>query len=78
MTKIVSNLEDNGSFSMKSIEMKFYDHSGMGSVKIVNRGLNFYLHFLFYFYFYFLFFSFSIFRTTQVRVISHAVTSVTN
>jgi len=25
MTKIVSNLEDNKSFSMKSIEMEFYE-----------------------------------------------------
>ena len=31
MTKIVSNPEDVGSFSMKSIEMEFYSHSGMGS-----------------------------------------------
>ena len=31
MTKIVSNLEDNGSFSIKSIEMEFYGHSGIGS-----------------------------------------------
>ena len=31
MTKIVSNLEDDGSFSMKSIEMEFHDRSGMGS-----------------------------------------------
>ena len=31
MTKIVSNLEDNGSFLIKSIEMEFYSHSGMGS-----------------------------------------------
>jgi len=31
MTKIVSNLEDDGSFSMKSIEMKFYGCSGIGS-----------------------------------------------
>ena len=31
MTKIVSNLEDDGSFSMKSIEMKFHGHSGMES-----------------------------------------------
>ena len=31
MTKIMSNLEDNGSFSMKSIEMEFHGHSGMGS-----------------------------------------------
>ena len=26
ITKIVSNLENNGSFSMKSIEMKFHGH----------------------------------------------------
>ena len=45
-----------------------------GSVKIVDDGLNFYFRFLFYFL---LSFSFSIFRTTQVRGISHAVTSVT-
>ena len=31
MTKIVSNPEDDGSFSMKSIEMEFHGHSGMGS-----------------------------------------------
>ena len=31
MTKIMSNPEDDGSFSMKSIKMKFYGHSGMGS-----------------------------------------------
>ena len=31
MTKIVSNLEDNRSFLMKSIEMKFYGHLGIGS-----------------------------------------------
>jgi len=31
MTKIVSNLEDDGSFLMKSIEMEFHGHSGMGS-----------------------------------------------
>ena len=31
MTKIVSNSEDNGSFSMKFIEMEFYSHSGMES-----------------------------------------------
>jgi len=31
MTKIVLNLEDNGSFSMKSIEMKFHGCSRMGS-----------------------------------------------
>ena len=30
MTKIVSNLEDDGSFSMKSIEMEFHGHSEMG------------------------------------------------
>ena len=40
-------------------------------VKIADDGLNF------YFSFPFLFFSFPIFRTTWVRVISHAVTSVT-
>jgi len=27
ITKIVSNLEDDGSFSMKSIEMEFHGHS---------------------------------------------------
>jgi len=31
MTKMVSNLEDDESFLMKSIEMKFYGRSGMGS-----------------------------------------------
>ena len=31
MTKIVSNLEDDGSFLMKSIEMEFHSRSGMGS-----------------------------------------------
>jgi len=31
ITKIVSNPEDDRSFSMKSIEMEFYGHSGMGS-----------------------------------------------
>ena len=31
MTKIVSNLEDDGSFSMKSIEMEFHSRSVMGS-----------------------------------------------
>ena len=31
MTKIVSNPEDDGSFSMKSIEMEFHSYSGMGS-----------------------------------------------
>jgi len=31
MTKIVSNLEDDGSFSMKSIEMELHGYSGMGS-----------------------------------------------
>ena len=31
MTKIVSNPEDNGSFSMKSIEMEFYGRSEIGS-----------------------------------------------
>ena len=31
MTKIVSNPEDDGSFSMKSIEMEFHGRSGMGS-----------------------------------------------
>jgi len=29
MTKIVSNPEDNRSFSMKSIEMEFHSHSGI-------------------------------------------------
>ena len=31
MTKIVSNLENNRSFLIKSIEMEFYSHLGMGS-----------------------------------------------
>ena len=31
MTKIVSNLEDDGSFSMKFKEMEFHGHSGRGS-----------------------------------------------
>jgi len=31
MTKIMSNLEDDGSFLMKSIKMEFYGRSGMGS-----------------------------------------------
>ena len=31
MTKIVSNLEDNGSFLIKSIEMKFHSHLGIES-----------------------------------------------
>ena len=31
MTKIVSNPEDDRSFSMKSIEMEFHGHSGMES-----------------------------------------------
>ena len=31
MTKIVSNLEDNRSFSMKSIEMEFHSHLGIES-----------------------------------------------
>ena len=31
MTKIVSNLEDNRSFLIKSIEMEFYGCSEMGS-----------------------------------------------
>ena len=31
ITKIVLNLEDDGSFSMKSIEMEFHGCSGMGS-----------------------------------------------
>ena len=31
MTKIVSNLEDDRSFSIKFIEMEFHSHSGMGS-----------------------------------------------
>ena len=31
MTKIVSKLEDDRSFSMKSMEMEFYSCSGMGS-----------------------------------------------
>ena len=29
--QIVSNLENDGSFSMKSIEMEFYGHSGIES-----------------------------------------------
>ena len=32
MTKIVLNLKDDGSFSIKFIEMEFHGHSGMGSV----------------------------------------------
>jgi len=31
MTKIVSNLEDDESFLMKSMEMEFYGHLGIGS-----------------------------------------------
>ena len=31
ITKIVSNLEDDGSFLMKSIEMEFHGHSEIGS-----------------------------------------------
>ena len=31
MIKIVSNLEDDRSFSIKSIEMEFHGHSGIGS-----------------------------------------------
>jgi len=31
MTKIVSNLEDNGSSLMKFIEIGFHGHSGIGS-----------------------------------------------
>ena len=31
MTKIVSNPEDDGSFSMKFIEMEFHGHSGIES-----------------------------------------------
>ena len=31
MTKIVSNLEDDGSFSMKSMEIEFHGRSGMES-----------------------------------------------
>ena len=31
MTKIVSNSEDNRSFLMKSIKMKFHGRSGIGS-----------------------------------------------
>ena len=31
MTKIVSNLENDGSFSIKSIEIKFHGYSGIGS-----------------------------------------------
>ena len=31
VTKIVSNPEDNESFSMKSIEIEFYGHLGIGS-----------------------------------------------
>ena len=31
MIKIVSNPEDNKSFSMKSIEMEFHGHSEIGS-----------------------------------------------
>ena len=31
ITKIVSNLKDNRSFLIKSIEIEFHSHSGMGS-----------------------------------------------
>ena len=31
ITKILSNLEDDGSFSMKSIEMEFHSHLGIKS-----------------------------------------------
>ena len=31
MTKVVSNPEDDGSFSMKSIEIEFHGCSGIGS-----------------------------------------------
>jgi len=31
MTKIMSNPEDDRSFSIKSIEMEFHRHSGIGS-----------------------------------------------
>ena len=31
ITKIVSNQENNRSFLIKSMEMKFYSHSGIGS-----------------------------------------------
>ena len=31
MTKIVSNLKDDGIFSIKSMEMEFYSYSGIGS-----------------------------------------------
>ena len=31
MTRIVSNIEDNKSFLMKSIEIKFYSHLGIES-----------------------------------------------
>ena len=31
MTRIMSNLEDNGSFSIKSIEMEFHGHLEIGS-----------------------------------------------
>ena len=31
MTKIVSNLEDDGSFLMKFIKIEFHGHSGIGS-----------------------------------------------
>ena len=31
MTRIVSNLEDDKSFSMKFIEIEFHDHLGIGS-----------------------------------------------
>jgi len=31
MTKIVSNLEDDRSFLMKSIEMEFHNHPGIES-----------------------------------------------
>ena len=47
-------------------------------VKIVDGGLHSFLFSRFYLIFLFFYFLFPIFRTTQVRVISHAVTSVTN
>ena len=39
MTKIVSNPEDDRSFSMKSIEMEFYGCSGIGELFEGSIGL---------------------------------------
>ena len=40
ITKIVSNLENNRSFLMKSIEMEFHSHSGIGSCLKDSQGLS--------------------------------------